>query len=112
MNKNIKETPSKLPVFWISIISAIIIVLLLWYIFNLKTDIKIDRSKQQEKTIVKQIDSLKLKRNEEFQNVIKTSQANAVSAKKLIKPLSNEKTTIRDTSNAAMRRYLTNYKSE
>jgi len=91
-------------------IAVIIIAVLIFTMSNMSTSVKIDKKTDEKKTLQKKVDSLSAKRTEEITKITKTSQANAVQAKKLIKNLPNEKTIIRDTSYAAMCEYITNYR--
>ena len=92
------------------IIALLIIAGLIWYIYDLKTDYKIEKSANEYNQIKDTIDSIETKKIEIIDKVSKNSQSSADRADKLTKSFKNEKIIIRDTTYDAMCEYLTNYR--
>jgi hypothetical protein len=91
-------------------ITLLIIAGFIWYIQDLKTDYRIEKSANEYKRIQQSIDSVEAKRTEVIETVSKKSQSNADRAQTISKTVTNEKPIIRDTTYTAMCEYITNYR--
>lgn len=92
-------------------ISLLIIAGLIYYISTLKTDIEIEKSVEENKSIKTRIDSLETERTDLIDSVLTKSQSSADRANQITKTIEHEKIIISDTSYAAMCEYLSNYRS-
>ncbi len=111
MNSTNTPQQARFPWLWV-ILTVSVIAGLIWYIFQLKAESKIQDKIEQKIEIQKQADSLTTKRDDQIHSVITNSQTNAVRANNLIKTLPNEEIIIRDTTYAAMCKYITDYRPE
>lgn len=99
------------PLFWI-IVMLIVVVGLIWHIYNLGNEIKTGGAAIEKKIIEKKIDSLEHERTETGSEYVEKSQITADRAAKLIHTLDHEKPIIIDTSYSAMCDYIATYRPD
>lgn len=99
------------PIFWI-VVAFLIVVGLVWHIYNLNNEINIGGAAIEKKQIEKKIDSLETKRTETVSEYVEKSQITADRAAKLMQTLDHEKPIIIDTSYSAMCDYIATYRPD
>lgn len=94
------------------VISFIVILILIAWIFNIKQDLKLQTIPAEIKTTKQKIDSVSNERTNEISDFTKRSENDAKKSTEIIKSIQHEKIIVRDTSYAAMCKYIEDYRSE
>jgi len=97
--------------YWL-VIPALIIIGLLWHIFNIKTDVKIEHKKSVIETSKNKIDSLESKQSSVIKSISEQSKKTVKDADILIKKLKNEQQKVNDTTYDYMCKYIQNYRTK
>lgn len=97
--------------YWL-VIPALVIIGLLWHIFNIKTDVKIEHKKSVIETSKNKIDSLESKQSSVIKSISEQSKKTVKDADILIKKLKNEQQKVNDTTYDSMCKYIQNYRTK
>lgn len=95
---------------WAIIVSALIVIVLVWMIFNKSVDSKIVAEQSKKQNIEKVIDSIKTDKLQEKNNFSEKAETRSKTATTIFKSIPHEKPIVNDTTYSAMCDYITNYK--
>lgn len=97
--------------YWL-VIPLLVIIGLIWHIFNIKTDIKIEHKKSIIEVTKSKIDSTESKQISVIKSIADKSKKTVKDADILIKKIQYEEQKVNDTTYDAMCKYIKNFSSK